>query len=162
MKQVSGENGGPGGLFHSIRVIPPILDICQDIQNICPNALIINYSNPMSRICLAIKRKFPDLSVIGLCHEFQHFLSYLSKICKTPIENLEVMGAGLNHFGVILNAKYKNSGKEAYIDIRKNGPNFLKSVNTYDGFKLGATILETYGYVPYTPDSHYGEYFQWA
>ena len=44
-KQITGENGGPGGLFHSLRVIPPILDICEDIQNICPNAYLINYSN---------------------------------------------------------------------------------------------------------------------
>ena len=53
-KQITGENGGPGGLFHSLRIIPPILDICEDINKICPNALLINYSNPMSTICLAI------------------------------------------------------------------------------------------------------------
>ncbi|MFX0072192.1 MAG: alpha-glucosidase, partial [Candidatus Hermodarchaeota archaeon] len=70
-KQVTGENGGPGGLFHSLRVIPPILDICADIQKICPNAYLINYSNPMSRICLAIKRTYPSLKFVGLCHEYQ-------------------------------------------------------------------------------------------
>ena len=67
-KQVFGENGGPGGLFHCLRVIPPILDICEDVQKICPKALFINFSNPMSRICLAIKRKFPNLKFVGLCH----------------------------------------------------------------------------------------------
>jgi len=43
-KQVMGENGGPGGLFHSLRVIPPILEICEDINKICPDAFLINYS----------------------------------------------------------------------------------------------------------------------
>ena len=45
IKQVYGENGGPGGLFHSLRIIPPILEICEDIQAICPDAYIFNYSN---------------------------------------------------------------------------------------------------------------------
>ena len=59
--QVFGENGGPGGMFHSLRVVPPILEICEDISKICPDATLINYSNPMSRILLSIKRKFPNL-----------------------------------------------------------------------------------------------------
>ena len=65
-KQITGENGGPGGLFHSLRVIPPILDICEDVHKICPSAYLINFSNPMSRICLAIKRKYPSIKFIGL------------------------------------------------------------------------------------------------
>jgi alpha-galactosidase len=161
-KQISGENGGPGGLFHSLRVIPPILEICKDIQKICPNAFLINFSNPMSRICLAIKRKFPELKFIGLCHEFYHFLPILSRILDTPISNLEVQGGGLNHFGIFLDIKYKDSGKDAYPDVRMNGPTFLANMKSYDGFKLIGFILETYGYCPYTTDSHYGEYLQWA
>ncbi|MFX0099670.1 MAG: alpha-glucosidase [Candidatus Hodarchaeota archaeon] len=162
VKQITGENGGPGGLFHSVRVIPPILEICGDIMKICPDAFLVNFSNPMSRICLAIKRKFPDLRFVGLCHEYQHFLSFLSRILECPIDNLELRGAGLNHFGVILEARYKDTGKDAYPDIKAKGPPFLKTINAYDGFKLNAFILETYGYIPYTPDSHYGEYIQWA
>jgi alpha-galactosidase len=161
-KQITGENGGPGGLFHSLRVIPPILDICEDVKKICPNAIIINFSNPMSRICLAIKRKYPSLKVVGLCHEFQHFIVIVSKILGTPLSNLEIAGYGLNHFGNILDIKYKDSGKDAYPELRKNGPEFLRKLVTYDGFKLIAFLLETYGYCPYTTDSHYGEYLQWA
>jgi len=165
-KQITGENGGPGGLFHSLRVIPPILDICEDIRNICPNALIINYSNPMSIICLAIRRKYPSLKFVGLCHEFQHFYPILNKILNTPISNLEIKAGGFNHFGIILNINYKDTGKDAYPDIRKNGPKILKSIEygpyLDDGYDLISFILETYGYLPYTPDSHYGEYIHWA
>ncbi len=161
-KQITGENGGPGGLFHSLRVIPPILDICEDVNKICPNAFIINFSNPMSRICLAIKRKYPKLKFVGLCHEFQHFVVLVSKILSTPLSNLEIIGAGLNHFGNILDIKYKNTGKDAYPDLRKKGPEFLRNIIAYDGFKLIAFLLETYGYCPYTTDSHYGEYVHWA
>jgi len=165
-RQITGENGGPGGLFHSLRVIPPILDICEDIQKICPSALFINYSNPMSIICLAIKKKYPSLKLVGLCHEFQHFYPILQKILDTSISNLEIKAGGFNHFGIILEIKYKNTGKDAYPDIRRNGPKVLRAIEhgpfLDDGYDLIAFILETYGYLPYTPDSHYGEYIHWA
>ena len=161
-KQISGENGGPGGLFHSLRVIPPILDICKDITDISPNAFLINFSNPMSRICLAIKRRFPKLRFVGLCHEFQHFIPFIQNILDMPLSNLTIKGAGLNHFGVILEIKYKDSGKDAYPDLRAKTPDFFYNYVGYDGFKLTAFILEKYGYIPYTTDSHYGEYLQWA
>jgi alpha-galactosidase len=165
-KQVTGENGGPGGLFHSLRVIPPILDICRDIKKICPNAFLINYSNPLSRICLAIKREFPSLKFVGLCHEYQHFMPILQKILNTPISNLDIKAGGLNHFGVILSIKYRDIGQDAYPDIYKRAPEILRSIEhgpyLDNGYNLTAFILETYKYLPYTSDSHYGEYIHWA
>jgi alpha-galactosidase len=161
-KQVSGENGGPGGLFHSLRVIPPILEICADIQKICPKVFLINFSNPMTRVCLAIKRKFPALKFVGLCHEFQHFRLILSRILNTPQDNIDAKGYGLNHFGVITECHYKDTGKDAMAEIWKKGPQFLSQVDAYDGFKFIAFFLEKYRYCPYTTDSHYGEYIHWA
>lgn len=160
--QVSGENGGPGGLFHSLRVIPPILDICEDIQKICPDAFFINLSNPLTRICLAIKRKFPKLKLVGLCHEYIHFMPTLSRILDTPISNIDAKVYGFNHFSVLTECKYKDSGKDAYPEIRKKGPDYLANVNAYDGFKFIGFFLEKYGYLPFTTDSHYGEFIPWA
>lgn len=161
-RQMMGENGGPGGLFHALRIIPPILEICDDIHNICPNAWIINFSNPMSRICLAIHRKYPDLKVVGLCHEIAFVKEHIPKMLETPYENLEYKAGGLNHFGVILDIKYKDSGKDAYPDIRAKAKDYFQSVPKVDGFGLVHFVLETYGYLPYTTDSHYGEYIHWA
>ncbi len=161
-KQVFGENGGPGGFFHSLRVIPPILEICEDVKKICPNALIMNFSNPMSRICLAIKRKFPSLKFVGLCHEYHHHEIILSRILETSLSNLEIKAGGLNHFGIFLEVKYKDSGKDAYPEIRKKGPSYLRSIKTMDGHKIMIYILEKFGYLPYTTDSHFGEYIHWA
>ncbi len=64
IKQIYGENGGPGGLFHSLRIVPPILDICDDIYKICPDAFVFNYSNPMQRICHAVTSKYPNLKFV--------------------------------------------------------------------------------------------------
>ena len=161
--QVMGENGGPGGLFHSLRVIPPILEICEDIKQICPDAHVINYSNPMSRICLAVKRKFPSINFVGLCHEFPGFVRHYSKILNTPLSNLEMRAGGLNHFGVLLSIRYIDKNKDAYPDLRKMAPEYLSGAIGYPyDVDLIKYILEKFGYIPYTQDSHYGEYISWG
>ncbi len=162
-KQVMGENGGPGGLFHSLRVVPPILEICEDINTICPDAFLINYSNPMSRICLAIKRKFSSLKFVGLCHEYLGFIHHYVKILETPLTNLEMKAGGLNHFGVLLEIKYIDSNKDAYPDLRRKAPKYLSNLRGFmNDVDLVRYILEKFGYIPYTQDSHYGEYISWA
>ena len=161
--QIYGENGGPGGLFHSLRVIPPILEICEDITKICPDAFVVNYSNPMSRICLAIKRKFPSLNFVGLCHEFPGFVHHYSKILDTPLSNLEMRAGGLNHFGILLAIRYIDKNKDAYPDLRKKAPQYLSNLTGFENdVDLIKYILEKFGYIPYTQDSHYGEYISWA
>jgi alpha-galactosidase len=181
-KQIYGENGGPGGLFHSLRIIPPILDICHDINNLCPQATVFNFSNPMTRICLAIQRKFPALRVVGLCHEIASLPLHLPKILETPLDNIDFTAAGLNHFSVLLAVNYRDSGADAYPDVRAKAPAYFKDSPSvadifiqefggadapppprpWAGRQLFREILTRYGYLPITDDSHFGEYIQWA
>jgi alpha-galactosidase len=170
-KQIFGENGGPGGLFHSLRIIPPIIEICKDVEKICPNAWVINFSNPMSRICLAVKKKFEKkVKFVGLCHEIGFVERFLPEMLNTPYSNLQFKGAGLNHFGVLLEVRYKDTGRDAYPDIRKKVAPYFEKVRLsrdlkYEidkSFALTMQILKTYNYLPYTTDSHFGEYIQWA
>jgi alpha-galactosidase len=171
-RQIYGENGGPGGLFHSLRIIPPIIEICKDVEKICPDAWIINFSNPMSRICLAIKRKFGNrLKAVGLCHEIAFAESHLPEMLNTPFSNLQIKAGGLNHFGVLLEVKYKDTGRDAYPDIREKAKAYFDGVRASDeisfdradkSFALVTEILRIYNYLPYTHDSHFGEYIQWA
>ena len=170
-KQVFGENGGPGGLFHSLRVTPSIVEICDDINTICPNAFVFNYSNPMQRVCQTITTKYPNMKFIGLCHEIASMERHLPEIMETNFENIEYRAAGLNHFSILVEAKYKDSGIDAYSTIRKKGPAyFKKSINDHEvwGQKPGGErgvffeLFNTYNYLPITTDSHLGEYIQWA
>ncbi|MCE7870050.1 alpha-glucosidase [bacterium CPR1] len=128
IRQVFGENGGPGGLFHALRIIPPILAICEDVRAICDQATVFNYSNPMSRICTTVHRAFPDLRFVGLCHEIASLERYLPPMLKVPFEELELRAAGLNHFSCLLEARYKSNGQDAYPDIRARAHEFFSAV----------------------------------
>ena len=157
--QVFGENGGPGGLFHSLRIIPPILEICDDINTICPDAYVFNFSNPMSRICHTVNSKYPNLKLIGLCHEIASLPMHLPHILETPLSNLSFKAGGLNHFSVLLEIEYKDTGKDAYPDVRERAPKYFENMPERGLFR---EILERFGYLPITTDSHFGEYVPWA
>jgi len=196
IRQVYGENGGPGGIFHSLRIVPVILEICEDVMRYCPEAYVFNYSNPMSAIVTTVKRKFPECRFIGLCHEIASLERYLPAILDTPFENLELTASGLNHFSMILEAKYRDSGKDAYPDIMAKAPAFFEKEPGYsdiwaftkrtgedihtegakERFELDVKessypwadrtlfkyLMDTYGLMPITVDSHMGEYIGWA
>ena len=188
LQQVFGENGGPGGLFHSLRVVPPILEICADIQKICPEAWVFNYSNPMSRICTTVHRAFPDLHFVGLCHEIASLYQHLPLILDTPIENLSFRAGGLNHFSVLTDIHYVDSGKDAYPEVLEKAPDYFekamdfghvmkKAWNAVNEIEMSAeeeivhpwsergvfrVLLEKFHCLPITTDSHIGEYVPWG
>ncbi len=169
IKQIYGENGGPGGLFHSLRIIPAILDICDDIVKICPNAFVFNYSNPMQRICHAVTSKYQDLKFTGLCHEIASMERQLPTIMETDYSNIEIKAGGLNHLSILLDVKYKDTQKDGYPIIHKKFKDYYsKLTSEYYPSKPGGErgvffeLYKIYGYLPITTDSHLGEYIQWA
>jgi alpha-galactosidase len=166
IRQVYGENGGPGGLFHALRIIPPILEICGDVQAICPEAYVINLSNPMIRISHAVHHKYPDLRYVGLCHEVVSLVQHLPILLDTPFSNLEIKAGGLNHFSVLVEARYRDTGEDAYPEIREKGPAYFAQAPAYYDIVgergLFLELLDRFGYLPITTDSHMGEYIQWA
>ena len=190
IQQVYGENGGPGGLFHAMRITPPILEICADVMAICPEAMVFNFSNPMSRICTTVHRAYPDLNFIGLCHEVKSLERFLPLILERPYTDLSVRAAGLNHFSAVHTATYNDTGADAYPDIRERAPHFFGNMplldmarkyfketgqaasvneNALDTIteawperRVFQAVLERFGVLPITSDSHFGEYIQWA
>jgi alpha-galactosidase/6-phospho-beta-glucosidase family protein len=189
IRQVFGENGGPGGLFHAARIVPPILEICEDIAAICPDAWVFNYSNPMSRICTTVTRKFPDLKFVGLCHEIASLPKHLPKILNLPWKSIEARAAGLNHFSAVLSVKHAQTGEDLYPALLAKAPAYFDQVpglpaamdhveKTRRWPKLGETpahepgewperwifkiMMDRFGVFPITTDSHFGEYIQWA
>ena len=147
------------------------MEICEDINKICPNAHVFNFSNPMQRICHTVTTKFPDLKFTGLCHEIASMERQLPLLMETSYSNIEFQAGGLNHFSILLNVKYKDTGKDGYPIIRKKFDGYYSNlVNDHEGFisKPGAErgvfrkLFKDYNYLPITTDSHLGEYLQWA
>ncbi len=159
IKQVYGENGGPGGLFHALRIIPPILEICGAIHELCPDSYVFNLSNPLTSINMAIQAKYPELKVIGVCHEIASLLEHLPCLLNVPFEKLSVKAGGLNHFSILVEATYSETGRDAYPDIRNNAFAYF---NNKPEHSLILEMIRLFGYLPITSDSHFSEYIQWA
>lgn len=152
IKQAMGENGGPGGLFHALRQIPPIVEICQDVEKLCPEALVLNLANPMSRISQAVS-DYSGAKYIGLCHEIADGNKYLSSLLDVPEDGLHVVAAGLNHFTWYLKIENKETGEDLYPMVRE-----LVPTDIHRDRLLVADLLRLTNILCVTSDSHVGEY----
>ena len=152
IEQAMGENGGPGGLFHSLRQIPPIVEICQDVEKLCPDALVLNLANPMSRISQGV-HDYTKVKYIGLCHEIVDGNKYLSSLLDIPTEGLHVVAAGLNHFTWYLKIRDKETGEDLYPMVRE-----LVPTDIHMDRLLVADLLRLTNILCVTSDSHVGEY----
>jgi len=161
--QILGECGGPGGNFHAWRIIPPIIEIIKDIEKLCPNAFFINFSNPMSRVCLAIKRATKNLKFIGLCHQIGFLNHHLPIMFNKKLEELKMTVAGLNHFAFLLGLEDLAAGKDLMLDFNVKAMNyFKKNENRFEFSTLTFEVYNRFGYFPYVGDNHLGEYLQFG
>ena len=151
IKQVVGECGGPGGTSHALRIIPIVLDICRDVQDICPDALFINYSNPMTRVCRAVGR-YTKVKFVGLCYGVYIQLMALSSLLGAGQEELEGKAAGLNHFSWIMDLRFKD-GEDAYPALREK----LDSAEDY-WQPLCREMYYKFGFYPSPTDGHVAEF----
>ena len=146
------ENGGPGGFAHAMRQVPAIMDICHDIERICPQAWIINLSNPMTQICLAIHR-YTSLKVVGLCHGIYEIRKPLAKILGVDEKRLGLKAAGINHFAWILNMTLKPDGEDMYPLLRRKLSNYDLTF-----MPLSRELFNLYGLFPSPSDGHIAEF----
>lgn len=96
VSQNIGDTIGPGGLFKGLRTIPVWLDILKDCERLCPNVLVLNYTNPMNMMCLAAQRT-SSIEVIGLCHSVQGTSELLARYSGVPYKEMKWRCAGINH-----------------------------------------------------------------
>ena len=111
-----GDTRGPSGIFRALRTIPVMLDIARDMERYCPNATLLNYTNPMAMLCRAIQRS-SFIRMTGLCHSVQGTAMMLADWIGAPYNEITYTCAGLNHMAWYL--KYAWNGKDAYPLIRK-------------------------------------------
>lgn len=106
IKQCIGDTIGPGGLFKGLRTIPAWLEVLRDAERYCPNAIVLNYTNPMSMMCLASGRA-SSMPVVGLCHSVQGTSHLLAKRAGVPYEELDWSCAGINHLAWFVKLQHK-------------------------------------------------------
>jgi alpha-galactosidase len=109
--QCIGDTIGPGGLFKALRTIPVWLEVLQDAERLCPDALVLNYTNPMSMLCLSANRT-SSMPVVGLCHSVQGTTHLLAKRAGVPYDECEWECAGINHLAWI--TKFEHKGRDLY------------------------------------------------
>ncbi|MFW9894941.1 MAG: hypothetical protein ACFFD7_03975, partial [Candidatus Thorarchaeota archaeon] len=156
------ENGGPGGFFHSARQIPEIIKIAKDVQRICPDALFINYSNPMTRICFALKRVIPQMNVVGLCHQIHLITSYhLPNMMNRDMRDMQLIAGGFNHFAFILGLKDKKTGTDLMPEFNLKCLDYFKGKwHRFTYSDLTFEIYKRIGWFPYVGDNHICEFLQ--
>ena len=162
VRQVMGELGGPGGLFHALRQIPLHVEIGRDVAEFCPGAMVMVASNPLNRICLAMQRHTKIAAcggqTVGLCHGVEMALYlFLNRVMEIDGDELEATAAGTNHLTWLLDLRDKASGENLY-------PRMIKTLRALPAHEqpLSRKLLDVYGYFPATLDSHAGEYIPYA
>jgi alpha-galactosidase len=111
-----GDTRGPSGIFRFLRTINPMMEIVCDMEKYCPNAVLLNYTNPMAMLCGALQRR-TFIPVTGLCHSVQGTAMMLAEWIGAPYDEIDYLCAGINHQAWYLN--YKWNGEDAYPLIHK-------------------------------------------
>ncbi len=151
-----GDTRGPSGIFRYLRTINPILDIAGDIMKYCPNAVYLNYTNPMAMLCRTVQGVYPELMTSGLCHSVQGTASMLAKWIGAKDEEITYTCAGINHQAFYTDFKW--NGKDAYPLIRKA---ITENEDVYKQEIVRNEMFLALGYYVTESSGHNSEYNAW-
>ena len=176
LQQTIGDTLGIGGIMRALRTIPVLLDIGKDIMEICPNALWLQYVNPMCSNMIAINETIPSIKSIGLCHSVQGTAEMLAEDLNEELKNIEYTCAGINHMAFFLKFKKKinNNSEDLYPRLKSLANEIMsdkqissrsKEVN-YESNKIlhekiRYEILRRFGYFVTESSEHFAEYVPW-
>ena len=151
VNQAVGDTLGPGGVFRLLRTYPAMLAIARDMEAVCPDARLLNYTNPMAMLCWAIDRE-TDVEVVGLCHSVQHTAAAFARYVDVPVDELDYWVAGINHMAWFLDARH--DGKDLYpaLEVAVEDP------ETYKRDNVRFEILEHFGAFVTESSHHMSEY----
>ncbi len=185
VRQPYAENSGPGGFAHAARNITPVLEIARDMEALCPEAWLINFTNPMARICAAIHR-YTRIKVIGLCHQINAGYAMVGKALEQDleitvppyftsthaspryspsmfftylqaIEKVQIFAAGVNHFTWMLNLTDRQTDADLYPLFKERWQALPE-----DFEPLTRRVFDAFGLFPIPGDEHLCEYLPWV
>ena len=156
IRHTLGENGGPGALFFTLRTLPVVFDFVREMEARCPRALFINFSNPESRIILALGQ-YSKIGCLGLCHGIFIARHHVASILGLADERVEVWGAGLNHFQCLMQIRDRETGADLYPLLREREKTYDAEVEP-----LTRQLFRSFGYWLGCGDGHVGEYLSFG
>lgn len=150
-----GDTRGPSGIFRALRTIPVMLDICKDIEKYCPDAIFLNYTNPMAMLCRAMQGE-SKVQVTGLCHSVQGTAMQLANWIGADMNDVTFLSAGINHQAWFID--YKVNGVDAY-------PRIFEAITTkpeiYNEEQVRNEMYLHLGYYVTESSGHNSEYNSW-
>jgi alpha-galactosidase len=150
LRQTIGDTLGVGGIMRGLRTIPVLLDVARDMEELCPDALLLQYVNPMAMLCWALARA-SSVRVVGLCHSVQHTAGELAADLGLAPEELDYHVAGINHLAFFL--RLERDGEDLYPALREVTPPATNRVR-YE-------VLRHMGYFVTESSEHFAEYVPW-
>ena len=169
LRQTIADTVGIGGIMRGLRTVPHLWKICEDMLELCPNAIMLQYVNPMAINTWAIAKKYPEIKQVGLCHSVQHTVNELATDLKIPVNKIRYLSAGIHHIAYFLkfeeildNGSFKDlypvlkKGYEDGIFPRPESMTHARCPN-----KVRYEMMNRIGYFATESSEHFAEYVPW-
>ena len=154
LRQTIADTLGIGGIMRGLRTIPVLIDVCRDMEELCPEAWLLNYVNPMAMNCWALSR-VTAIKTVGLCHSVQGTAEQLARDINIPIEEINYLCAGINHVAFYL--RFERQGQDLYPLIRQ----VIADGRIPQWNRVRYEALKHLGYFVTESSEHFSEYVPW-
>ncbi len=158
LRQTIGDTLGVGGIMRGLRTIPVLLEVCRDMEELCPDVTFLNYANPMAILCCAISRA-SNIKTVGLCHSVFLTAEDLARTIGVPIEEVNYVCAGINHMAFYLRFERKTAdgAEDLYPRIRQ----VVEEGRVPSWNRVRYEMLSRLGYFVTESSEHFAEYVPW-
>jgi alpha-galactosidase len=154
LRQTIADTLGIGGIMRALRTIPVLIDMCKDMERLCPQVVHLNYVNPMAMNCWALNQA-TKIRTIGLCHSVQHTAGELARDIGVPLEEINYVVAGINHLAFYL--KFERNGHDLYPEIRR----VVAEGRVPEDNRVRYELFTRLGYFVTESSEHFSEYCPW-
>jgi len=154
IQQIVGDTGGPAGMMMGLRSIKAYLDICHEMEKRCPNAVLLNHSNPMAVLCRAMVKYSNIERIIGICHGVQAGIKNVADVLEVDPHDIDPVWIGTNHYYWF--TKIHHLGRDVYPELRER----MAKRDAPEGDRMSSLLSSIYGYqIVYPHDSHVMEFY---